>query len=66
MSKKSKKGLTYYDRCVRVIFEDLSEKLGALVDLQKRIANGDSNEKHDTSSRGRVLASKKRQEEVPV
>jgi hypothetical protein len=66
MSKKSKNGLTYYDRCVRAIFEDLSEKLGALVDLQKCIANGDSNEKYDTSSRGRVLASKKRKEEVPV
>jgi hypothetical protein len=64
MSQKSKKNPTYYDRCVRVIFEDLSEKLGILVDMQRRIANGDSKEKYRTDPRGRIPTVKKKESVV--
>ena len=62
MSQKSKNKLTYYDRCVRVIFEDLSEKLGALVEMQKRIANGDSKGKYQTDLKGRFLTAQRKEE----
>jgi len=64
MSQKSKKGPTYYDRCVRVIFEDINEKLGILVDMQRRIANGDSEEKYRIDPKRQTLTVKKKESVV--
>lgn len=59
--KSKKKKLTYYDRCVRVVFEDLKEKLEHIIEIQRRIANGDSRGRCNTNSKKQILAVKKKE-----
>jgi hypothetical protein len=59
MSKKYKKKLSYYDLCVRAVFEEINKQLGVLVDMQRTWEDKHLEREHQFEVAKSVLTTKK-------
>jgi hypothetical protein len=59
MPQKKRRKLSEYDLCVRVVFEELSAQLGALVAMQKRYEERNSQKEYKPESKTQIVIPKK-------
>jgi hypothetical protein len=65
MAQKHKKKLSYYDLCVRVVFEEINRQLGVLVDMQRTWENKHLERERQFEVAKSILTTKKNEGVAP-